>query len=200
MAKQINTSIGGIVKKVSKVRASVGGVVKTVKKGVCGVGGVVKTFFSGLADISQWSYFEDTDTQFISASTVTVDSSGITIHLATTNANKTDGAYLGARIYFDEDLAGKTVKITARRYSNSTNKSRIVCTAKYCEEDTIFNSSAVFTSTWSTNSDSTTYSTRDVSTQYSIHYLYITIMHDYVAADTYFYITSITVDGEEILG
>lgn len=45
MAKQINVSIGGTVKKVSQPYTWVGGVLKKVKKGVCGVGGVVKTFF-----------------------------------------------------------------------------------------------------------------------------------------------------------
>ena len=45
MAKQINVSVGGVVKKVKEVPLGVGGVVKKAKKGVCGVGGVVKTFF-----------------------------------------------------------------------------------------------------------------------------------------------------------
>lgn len=45
MAKQINVSVGGVVKKVKKVPLGIGGVVKEAKKGVCGVGGVVKTFF-----------------------------------------------------------------------------------------------------------------------------------------------------------
>lgn len=45
MAKQINTCVGGVIKKVSKVPITVGGVVKEAKKGVCGVGGVVKTFY-----------------------------------------------------------------------------------------------------------------------------------------------------------
>ena len=45
MAKQIDVSVGGVVKKVKKVPLGIGGVVKEAKKGVCGVGGVVKTFF-----------------------------------------------------------------------------------------------------------------------------------------------------------
>ena len=45
MAKQIDVSVGGVVKKVKKVPLGIGGVVKEAKKGVGGVGGVVKTFF-----------------------------------------------------------------------------------------------------------------------------------------------------------
>ena len=45
MAKQINVSVGGVVKIVKKVPLSIGGVVKYAKKGLCGVGGVVKEFF-----------------------------------------------------------------------------------------------------------------------------------------------------------
>ena len=45
MAKQINVSVGGVVKKVKEVPLGIGGVVKKAKSGKCGVGGVVKTFF-----------------------------------------------------------------------------------------------------------------------------------------------------------
>ena len=45
MAKQINVSVGGVVKKVKEVPLGIGGVVKKAKSGKCGVGGVVKTFY-----------------------------------------------------------------------------------------------------------------------------------------------------------
>ena len=47
MAKQINVSVGGVVKKVKEVPLGIGGVVKKAKSGKCGVGGVVKTFYEG---------------------------------------------------------------------------------------------------------------------------------------------------------
>ena len=46
MAKQINVSVGGVVKKVKEVPMGIGGVVKKAKKGVCGVGGVVREFYN----------------------------------------------------------------------------------------------------------------------------------------------------------
>ena len=46
MAKQINVSVGGVVKKVKEVPLGIGGVVKKAKSGKCGVGGVVKEFFT----------------------------------------------------------------------------------------------------------------------------------------------------------
>lgn len=45
MAKEIDASVGGAIKKMKKVYAGVGGAVKEMKKGYCGVGGAVKTFY-----------------------------------------------------------------------------------------------------------------------------------------------------------
>lgn len=51
MAKEIDVSVSGVVKKVKEVPLGVSGVVKKAKKGVCGVGGAVKTFFEAVTTL-----------------------------------------------------------------------------------------------------------------------------------------------------
>lgn len=67
MAKQINTSVGGVVKTIKDIRVGVGGAVKTVIKGVGSVGGVIKEFYnpSNYDQIQNYYLIYDRGTEYV---------------------------------------------------------------------------------------------------------------------------------------
>ena len=100
MAKQINVSVGGVVKKVKEVPLGVGGVVKKAKSGVAGVAGVVREYFSqGLI------IYDNGDNPFKLAANgkySSVESNYLQVKDQTSYVNLYSNAHGGARFYSEE--------------------------------------------------------------------------------------------------
>lgn len=113
MAKQINTSIGGVIKTIKDVRVGIGGAVRRVKKGVSSIGGVIKEFFNS-------GYTTTVDTQTWLTSVAQIDSYSITnpspgtLNFTVTGKGLDRSSNVRCVVYqIFGDLAGKTISFTS---------------------------------------------------------------------------------------
>ena len=172
MAKQINVSVGGVVKKVKKVPLGIGGVVKEAKKGVCGVGGVVREFFAS-----------SIITSVTKTSTTTVNVND-TYDNAKALSVKTGGSSYENAIYLYGDFSNKVIGFSGYAVSHMAMFSTL-------------NSDGAIKSTNVANIPNDTYVTRSETLEDEVFGL--KVYQSKGSSGSKFYLTSLTIDGEEYL-